>query len=138
MKRAPDEGMTLVELLVVIVLISLLAGVIYKGVIAQGDSAKAEINVVRMEKVKSALGQYRLKYNTYPSQLQDLVSASPDIRKAGKLFTPLVDEDDLKDVWGFPYMYRSDNDGRSYALVTFGSDGIDGGEGPKQDVTMTP
>lgn len=138
MKNTAEQGMTLVELLVVIVLISLIAVVVGKNVIGQGDAAKAELNVVRMEKLKTALGQYRLKYNSYPSKLEDLVSASPEVKKAGKLFTPLVDEEEIRDVWGSSYTYRSENDGRTYALSTLGSDGIEGGEGAKQDVTLRP
>lgn len=133
-----EQGLTLVELLVVIVLISLIAVVVGKSVIGKGEAAKAELNVVRMEKLRNALGQYRLKYNTYPSKLDDLMTASPDIKKSGKLFVPLVDEDEVKDVWGFPYVYRTENDNRSYTLSTMGSDGIAGGEGAKQDVTLRP
>ncbi len=133
-----EKGMTLVELLVVIVLISLIAVVVGKNVIGQGDAAKAELNVVKMEKLKNLLGQYRLKYNSFPSSLNDLVKPNSDVGKSGKLFVPLAEEGDLNDIWGFPYVYSTESGGRSFTLSTLGADGVEGGEGPNQDVSIKP
>ena len=133
-----QRGMTLVEILVVIVLIALVMGVVAKGVISKGDTAKAKLNVVKMEKVKSALDQYRLEYNSYPSKLEDLVKPPTDTSGGEKLSAPFADEDDLKDIWKNPYIYHTENNNRSYTLKSLGSDGLDGGEGSKQDVTLTP
>ncbi len=138
MKTLNHRGLTLVELLVVIVLIGLIAVVVSKNVIQQGDIAKAELNVVRMNKLKNALGQYRLKYNSYPSRLEELVKGGADVRNSDQIFMPLAEEEELKDVWGAPYVYKSDNDGRTYGLKSLGSDGTEGGDGPKQDVTVRP
>ncbi len=136
--RQTEAGLTLVELLVVIVLISLIAVVVGKNVIGQGAAAKAELNVVKMEKLKNLLGQYRLKYNSYPSKLGDLIKGGDDVQKSGKIFVPLASEDELNDVWNFPYIYRTEGDGRSFVLSSLGEDGIEGGEGAKQDVSMKP
>ena len=133
-----EKGLTLVELLVVIVLISLIAVVVGKNVIGQGDAAKAELNLVRMEKIKNLLGQYRLKYNAYPSKLDDLVNGNADLKKSGKPFIALAVTEDLNDVWNFPYLYSQESDGRSFILSSYGSDGIEGGEGAKQDVSVKP
>lgn len=132
-----ESGLTLVELLVVIVLISLIAVVVGKNVIGSGEAAKAELNVVKMEKVKNLLGQYRLKYNKFPSSLEGLVKSGEDSGKSGKPFFALASEEDLSDVWNFPFSYKVENGGRSFSLSSLGSDGIDGGEGAKQDVTVT-
>ena len=136
--RNSERGMTLIEILVVIVLISLIAVVVGKNVIGQGDAAKAELNVVKMEKLKNLLGQYRLKFNSYPAKLDDLVKPNADVEKSGKIFVALAGNDDLLDVWGFPFVYKSENSGRSYAITTLGSDGVQGGEGANQDVTIRP
>ncbi|NLF24276.1 MAG: prepilin-type N-terminal cleavage/methylation domain-containing protein [Deltaproteobacteria bacterium] len=133
-----EAGLTLVELLVVIVLIGLIVTVVSKNVIQQGDAAKAELNMVKMSNLKNQLGQYRLKFNAYPGKLDDLLKPNSEIEKSGKLFVPLAAEDDLNDVWGFPFVYKTENDGRSYTLSTLGSDGIEGGDGAKQDVTVRP
>ncbi len=139
MKKFDNEkGMTLVEVLAVIVLIALIMGVVAKGVIGKGDAAKAKLNEVKMEKVKSSLAQFRLEYNIYPSRLENLVTAGPEVKDSGKPFIATADPDDLKDIWGFPLLYKMENDGRSYSLTTLGSDGVEGGEGSKQDVTVRP
>jgi general secretion pathway protein G len=136
-KKMNEKGLTLVELLVVIVLISLIAVVVGKNVIGKGDTAKAELNVVKMEKVKNLLGQYRLKYNKYPSSLEGLISKPAD-DKSDKPFFALAAKDDLNDVWGFPFIYSVKNNGRSYTLSSLGSDGIEGGTGANQDVKLSP
>lgn len=133
-----SRGMTLVEIIVVIVLISLVFGIVARGVIGKGDTAKAKLNVVKMETLKNAIESYRFQYNSYPSSLNDLMSASPDVQKSGQIFTPLAKEEDLKDIWGVPYTYKTENNNRTYSLTSLGSDGVAGGEGAKQDVTLRP
>ncbi|MCB0358730.1 MAG: type II secretion system protein GspG [Bdellovibrionales bacterium] len=128
----------MIEIIVVIVLISLVFGVVARGVFSKGEEAKAKLNLARMEKVKSALNQYRFEYGTYPASLQDLVRPSGDVQKSGKLFVKLVDEDELRDLFGSDFIYKSENDNRSYTLTTLGADGKTGGEGADQDVTMRP
>lgn len=133
-----ERGMTLIEILAVVVIIGLIFGVLATGIIGKSDAAKAKLNVVKMEKVKQALAQYKLQYNTYPSSLTGLVKAETDFSKSGQLFTPLAEESELKDVWDAPFMYKTENDKRSYELTSLGSDGIAGGEGAKTDVTVRP
>ena len=133
-----ENGMTLIEIIVVIILISLVFGVVARGVIGKGDEAKGRLNVVRMEKVKAAVERYRLEYNSYPEKLQDLLKASSDVKKSGKFFAPLIEEDETKDIFGFPLVYKTENGKRSFSLTSLGSDGVPGGEGAKQDVTVRP
>lgn len=132
-----ERGLTLVELIVVIVLIGLIATVVMKNVLDTGEAQKAELNVTRMRKLQQSLGQYRLKYNSLPSSLQDLVKPSPEVKEQGTLFTSLASEAELNDIWGTPYRYTTGNNKRTYTLGSLGADGIEGGEGPNQDVTIS-
>ncbi|MCC6932695.1 MAG: type II secretion system protein GspG [Deltaproteobacteria bacterium] len=136
-KLNKQAGMTLVEVLAVIVLIGMIMVVVGKGVMGKGDAAKAKLNVVRMEGIRNALAQYRLELNTYPSSLDSLAHPGKEAVESGQVVVPLIDEKDLKDIWGNNFIYRSEG-GRSYSLQTLGSDGVPGGDGAKQDVTMTP
>ena len=133
-----EKGLTLVELLVVIVLIGLIMVVVGKNVLGSGDAAKAELNMVKIQRVQNYLGQYRLKYNSYPSKLEDLIKQSSEAKKSNRPFFALAAEDDIMDVWGFPMVYKRENSGRTYSLGSLGSDGIDGGEGTKQDIKVGP
>lgn len=133
-----ERGMTLVEVIAVVVLLALIWVVVGKNVFGQSDTAKAQLNMVKMNNLKQYLGQYRLQYNIYPAKLDDLVHGSADLKKSGTIFTPLATEEDLKDIWSTPYIYVPENNNRSYILKSLGSDGLEGGDGAKQDVEMRP
>lgn len=133
-----ESGLTLIELLVVVVLIGLIFTVVAGSVFSKGEAAKAELNVTRMDGLKQEIARYRLNYNSYPTSLEDLIRPNSQIRQSGKLFNPIIKEDELSDIWGNKYLYKSENDGRSYSITSFGADGAPGGEGPNQDVTARP
>lgn len=135
---AGEEGMTLVEVLAVIVLIGLIMTVVARGIFGKSEAAKAQLNVVKMEKLKQALAEYHLSFNTYPETLDGLIHPSRDVQDSGQLFVPSVENKDLQDIWNREFSYKVENEGRSYSLTSLGSDGQTGGEGPKQDVTLRP
>ena len=130
--------MTLIEIIVVIVLISLVFGIVAQGVFGKGEAAKAQLNEIKMQTVLNAIEQYRFTFNSYPSKLEDLMAPSADVKKSGKLFVAMVKDEDLKDVWGNPFIFRTENNNRTFTITSLGSDGVEGGDGPKQDVTKRP
>lgn len=130
-----ERGMTLIEVIAVVVLIGLIMTVVARGVFGKSESAKAQLNLVKMENISNALAQYKLQFNTYPDSLNGLVEAPADIKSSGQLYTPFLKKEDLSDVWKVPYIYKTGNHRRSYSLTSYGSDGVAGGTGPKQDVT---
>lgn len=135
---ACQRGLTLVELLAVIVILGLIITVVLKNVTGQSEAAKARLNETKMMQLQQMIDQFRLEYNTYPGSLQDLVREPASVREAGKVFVALVRPEQLKDIYNYDFIYKSESDGRSYSLTSLGSDGIPGGEGPKQDITKRP
>ncbi len=133
-----ERGMTLVEVIAVVVLLALLYVVVGKNVFGQSNAAKAKLNDVKMNNVRNILQQYKLEQNTFPARLEDLITPSADVKKSGGVFTPLADEGDLKDIWGSNFVYIQENGGRSFLLKSLGADGIEGGEGVNQDVEKRP
>jgi general secretion pathway protein G len=133
-----ESGLTLVELLVVVVLLGMIFTVIGSSVFSKGEAAKAELNLSRMQSLKQEISRYRLTFNSYPRGLQDLIKPNADVQRSGRLFSAIVKEEELVDLWGNPYLFRLENDGRSYSLTSYGSDGVPGGEGPGQDVSVRP
>jgi len=131
-----ESGMTLVELMAVIVILGIIITVVAKNIFGQTESARAKTNIIRMEKIKNALELYRLEFGRYPAQLIDIIRPSADVQQSGKLFMKYAEEEELKDVWNNDLQYRSENDGRSFALTTLGADGTPGGADAKQDVTI--
>ncbi len=135
---ANEKGLTLVELLVVVTLIGLIAVVVASNVFSKGEAAKAELNLTRMNSLKQEISRYRLTYNSYPTGLGDLIRPNSQVQATGRPFTAILKEDELKDMWGNNYEFKLENSGRCYALMSYGADGIQGGEGANQDVTVRP
>ncbi len=133
-----ERGMTLVELMAVIVILGILLTVVAKNIFGQTEAARARTNIIRMEKIKSALELYRLEFGRYPGQLGGLVKPSAEVQQSGKLFMKYAEEEELKDVWNTDFIYRSEGDGRSFSLTSLGSDSSPGGSDAKQDVTIKP
>ncbi len=121
-----DDGFTLVEIIVVVVLLSIVFGIVAKGIFGKADMAKWNANKLKMEQLKGQLQLYQLQNNTYPAELNTLVTGS------------LAKSDDLEDLWGNQYRYTTEGNNRSFALTSLGSDGSSGGTGPKQDFTLKP
>lgn len=136
MKRFNSEaGLTLVEIIVVLIILSVLFTMLAGGLFSQGERAKAQLNAVQMQRVQSYINQYQLRYNRLPSSLASLYSCDDT---AGQGCIPIVDkESDLYDAWGTPMKYRVDGNGRSYGLTSLGSDRKEGGSGVEIDVTIT-
>lgn len=131
---ASERGLTLVEIIVVLVILSILVAFLTNGLFSQGEKAKAKINELQIQKLKSAIGQYQLMYNQLPPDIRSLASC-PDSNSGGCV--PVADESALKDAWGTPFEYALENGGRSYAIKSMGSDRKPGGSGVEGDVTVT-
>ena len=126
-----QRGLTLVEIIVVLVILSILIAFLTGGLFKQAEGAKAKMSQMQMEKLKGSLNQYQLMYNQLPSSLQGLSSCS---EQTGQACVPLASPDDLKDAWGTPLVYSSS--GRSYTIKSLGADRKEGGTGTDGDFTI--
>jgi general secretion pathway protein G len=126
--RAPkerEEGFTLVELMVVIVILGFLATIVVINVMPAQDTArvrKAEADIATLEQ---GVEMYRLNRMNYPS--------------TGDGLQALVSEGFIKrlphDPWGNPYLYAAPGrDGQPFDVYTYGADGREGGEGDDADI----
>ena len=132
-----ERGMTLVEILAVVVLISIIMAVVAGGVFKKGDAAKASLNVTHMQSVKGYLETFKLQCGKYPSSLSALANDSGGSGCSG-IYVPLADEKDLKDLFGTDLIYSSAHSGRGFKLTSYGADGVPGGSGADKDVTVEP
>jgi general secretion pathway protein G len=120
-------GFTLVELLVVIVIISLLAGIMAPKMLGQIDKAKWDLTKSKMKAIETAIEAYYTNCGDYPGGLNNLMT-NPGIDGWSG---PYLNESQLIDPWGFEYVYVLEgtiNQG-SYDIISYGKDGALGGEG---------
>lgn len=136
-KRRREDGFTLVELMVVIVIIGLLATIVAINVLPSGDTARIQKAKADIAVIEDSLELYRLQNLGYPTTTQGLAAlqtapaglADPSRYQAGGYLKRLPD-----DPWGRPYLYASPGSHGAADVWTLGADGKDGGEGVDADI----
>jgi general secretion pathway protein G len=133
--RHAQDGFTLIELMVVILIIGLLATIVVQNLRSATDKAKRVKAQADISQIKSALDRYYLDAGSYPTSdqgLPALIAAPSGSNNDPKDWGgPYIERIPL-DPWGHPYFYQSD--GNEYLLKSFGADGVEGGEGKNADI----
>jgi len=124
-KYYPQDGFTLIEIMVVILIIGLLALMVVPRLRGVADRAKRTKAQADIAELKQALDRYYLDNGTYPTTdqgLQALVSPPQSGRTPNNYEQGGYIEKLPMDPWGNQYFYQSD--GSTYALKSFGPDGV--------------
>ena len=131
-----QDGFTLLELLVVIVIIGLLASYVGPKYFAQ--IGKSEVTVAKSQVVgfEKALDTYRLDMGRFPTNEEGLAALlnKPATDNAGKWNGPYLKKVPL-DPWGHPYQYRNPGSNGGIDIISYGKDGQPGGSGENADIT---
>ena len=130
------RGFTLLELLVVMFILVLLAGVVTLAVTKRVEEAKHAKAVADIEVLGSAIDQYHLQNGEYPTTL-DALRIKPSGEDLPNWNGPYIKKLVPDDPWGQPYVYHvpGEHNTDSYDLYTLGKDGNEGGTGSDADVT---
>jgi general secretion pathway protein G len=141
-RRRRRAGFTLIEMLVVLVLLGLLAGLIGPQLFGRVSDARATTARTQIELIGVALDSYRLDNGSYPTTAQGLEAlmnrptrppAAPNWRG------PYLRKALPQDPWSRPYVYSSPvQGGEGFALRSLGRDGREGGTGEDADVGAAP
>jgi general secretion pathway protein G len=131
-------GFTLIEIMVVVMIISMLAGIVGYTVIGRIDDAKMSATKNQIANLEGALKLYKLDNGDYPDTqqgLKALVEKPSTGKSPGKWKKYLEKETVPKDPWGNEYVYISPGTHGEYDMLSYGADGEPGGEGKNKDIT---
>lgn len=135
--RSDEDGFTLVELMVVIVIIGLLATVVIVNVLPTRDKAMQEKARADIALIEQGLEMYRLDNFNYPTAEQGLTAlrappaglSQPERYRQGGYLKRLPD-----DPWGKPYQYANPGTHGAIDIFSLGADGAPGGMGNDADI----
>jgi general secretion pathway protein G len=139
MLRHSDQGFTLIELMVVIVILGILAGLVIPKIIGRPDEARRAKARIQMESIETALRMFKLDNGFYPKTeqgLKALVEApvTPPLPRNWRPEGYLEKGQVPKDPWGNDYIYLSPGSHGEYDLSSYGADGEPGGDRANKDV----
>lgn len=131
-----QAGFTLIEIMVVIVILAILAGLVVPRVVGQSDKARVKTTEVQLSSLSNALDTYRIDNGRYPTTAQGLDALIHPVNDA-KNFPEggYIKGDYPTDGWDNEIQYVSPGtEGRPYDLFSLGADGQVGGEGMDRDL----
>jgi general secretion pathway protein G len=137
-KRSPRrsrQGFTLVELLVVLAILGLLAGLVGPQVMKFLGSSKTKTAALQIEDLSATLDLYRLEVGRYPSTSEGLEALVSDPGNAPNWNGPYLKKGQVpKDPWGNDYQFRAPGENGPFDIWSLGADGQEGGEGDNKDI----
>jgi general secretion pathway protein G len=110
-RKRRAQGMTLIEIMVVLVILGLIAGAIGFNVFQQLKDAQVKTATLDLKSLANSVDLYHVDTGTWPDALQQL--------------TPKYVREIRKDPWGKDYAYTRSGDG--YDVYSFGPDKTQGG-----------
>jgi len=137
-KRRPG-GFTLIEMIVVMIILAVIAGLVGPRLFKNVGKAKTNAAKAQIELLGIALDQYRLDSDMYPTTEQGLDAlirqpVSPPISEFWD--GPYLKKETPLDPWGRDYYYESPGsfDPGGYDIYSLGRDGLEGGEDEDADL----
>lgn len=131
-----DAGLTILELMIVLVILSLIGTVVAVQVVGQMDRAKVDVAALQLRQIQNALTLFELDTHSYPSGtdgLEALVVPPQDLD--GWRGPYIKNAAQMEDPWGTAVAYEIGNDG-PYQLTSLGADRKKGGEGTAADIVL--
>jgi len=125
------RGFTLIEMIMVIVLLSLVAGIVGGKLLDNFNQGKYKAGITKMKALEGRIQQYYVDNGAYPASLNDLVTRPGS---AGNWNGPYAKPAELKDTFDHTFQYKAPGEHGDFDLIFLGKDGQVGGDGLNKDV----
>lgn len=130
-------GFTLIEIMVVVVILGILAGIVVPRLLDEPEKARRTTAATQIRSFEEALGIFKLDNGFFPSTEQGL-QALVEKPTIGRVPSRFKEGGYIKkiplDPWGQPYLYLAPGAHGDYDLFSYGPDGESGGEGDDADI----
>jgi len=133
-EKRRENGFTLIEILVVIIIIGLLAALVGPRLFGKVSTAKLSAAKAQIELFGTALDTFRLDAGKYPTTEEGLKALREKPSGVEGWNGPYLPKEIPLDPWKRPYIYKSPGEHGDYDLISHGLDGVEGGEGENQGV----
>jgi len=132
-----QQGFTLVEMLVVITIIGLIMGLIGPRVLNYLSESKVKAAKIQLQSFSSALDLFHLDAGRFPSTSEGLTALVQRTPGVAAWNGPYLKGGAVpNDPWNHPYLYRSPAEHGPYDIMSYGSDGQEGGSGIAADLSI--
>lgn len=134
--RHREAGLTLPELLVVLLIISLVAAFAVPRLMNYVGGARSDAAEIQISRLGGILDLFRLDNGRYPSTEEGLQALIERPADAPRWKGPYLKNDNaIVDPWGRPYGYASPGQHGDFDLFSLGADGVEGGDDEDADIT---
>jgi general secretion pathway protein G len=129
-----ERGFTLVEIMIVIVIIGLIAGLVAPRFFRQLSTANQKAAKAQIENFGTALDAFRLDVGRYPTSEEGLKALREKPSGTDNWQGPYLPKEIPVDPWGLPYVYKCPGEKEEYEIISYGLDKAPGGTGENEDV----
>jgi general secretion pathway protein G len=132
--RQKNQGFTLIEVMVVIIIVGLLSALVAPKFFGKIDQARVKTTKTQIELLGAALDDFRLDNGRYPTMEEGLNALRKQPDELKNWYGPYLPKDIPLDAWGKEYIYKSPGDHGDYDLFSYAKDGQEGGERDNRDI----
>lgn len=133
------KAFSLMELLIVILILGLLAGLVLPNLIGKGEEAKQKVTCIQMQTIAQGLKMFKLDNGNYPSTDEGLAALAnnPDSEKYSNYsMNGYIDRSKIpQDPWNKEFIYVLSDEG--FEIMSLGADGKEGGSKENGDILYT-